>query len=276
MNYQDKVVLGDCTLYLGDCLQVMKSIPDEFVDLTVTSPPYDNLRTYDGYIFDFENIANQLLRITKRGGIVVWIVGDETVNGSETGTSFKQALYFREIGFNLHDTMIYEKTGMRYPDSTRYNAIFEYMFIFSKEKVKTFNAITDHKNLWSGEKIARKSQVRKPDGTMSENSAYKNDKNRRIRKVGVRNNIWRYSSGPENARGRCHPAAFPECLARDHIISWSNENNIVFDPMMGSGTTGKIAVKYNRKFVGIEISKKYFEIAVKRIKDAQQQMRLPL
>jgi site-specific DNA-methyltransferase (adenine-specific) len=263
-------------LICGDCLDEMAKFPDGCIDLTVTSPPYDNLRSYKGYVFDFYGIANQLLRITKNGGIVVWVVNDETVNGSETGTSFKQALYFKEIGFNLHDTMIYEKAGMRYPDAIRYNSVFEFMFILSKGIPKTFNAIKDRENLWPGGKIARKSQVRQSDGTMRENSAYRNDKDRRVGKSGCRNNIWRYASGSENAKGKAHPATFPEALARDHIISWSNENDLVLDPMMGSGTTGKMSVKYNRNFIGIEVSREYMTIAEKLIHDAQQQMRLPI
>ena len=94
----------------GDCLEIMPTLADKSVDLTVTSPPYDNLRTYNGNSqFDFEGIAKELFRVTKDGGVVVWVVGDANINGSETGTSFRQALYFKEIGFNLHDTMIYQK-----------------------------------------------------------------------------------------------------------------------------------------------------------------------
>jgi site-specific DNA-methyltransferase (adenine-specific) len=264
----------EVNLIQGDCLTEMAKLPDKCVDLTVTSPPYDNLRTYKGFVFDFEGIAKQLFRITKDGGVVVWVVGDATINGSETGTSFKQALYFKEIGFNLHDTMIYEKAGMRYPDVIRYHSVFEFMFILSKGGPKTFNAIKDRENLWAGGKIARKSQVRQPDGTMRENSAYRNDKDRRVGKIGCRNNIWRYASGSENAKSKQHPATFPEDLATDHIISWSNEGDIVLDPMMGSGTTGKMSVKHNRNFIGIEISPEYMTIAEKCIHDAQQQMRL--
>jgi DNA modification methylase len=125
----------------GDCLEVMKKIPDGSVDLVLTSPPYDNLRTYNGYNFDFEGIAKELHRVTKDGGVIVWVVGDATIKGSETGTSFKQALYFKEIGFNLHDTMIYHKNN--YPPLThnRYEQCFEYMFVFSKRYLKSFNPI---------------------------------------------------------------------------------------------------------------------------------------
>ena len=134
----------------GNCVEIMKEWENNIIDLTITSPPYDNLRDYKGYVFDFENIAKQLYRVTKSGGVVVWIVGDATIKGSETGTSFRQALYFKEIGFNLHDTMIYSKAGFQYPATNRYHQTFEYMFIFSKGKPKTFNPIKDRKNKWDG------------------------------------------------------------------------------------------------------------------------------
>jgi DNA modification methylase len=253
-------------LRLGDCLDVMKTIPDNTIDLTVTSPPYDNLRTYNGYSFDFENIAKELFRITKQGGVVVWVVGDQTIKGSESGTSFRQALYFKEIGFNLHDTMIYKKTGCPFPETNRYYPIFEYMFILSKGKPKTTNLIKDRNNVYAGAKIARKSHARQVDGSVKENSAFRNEPNRVLKDVGVRFNIWEITSSRNaNTGSGNHPAIFPEQLAHDHIISWSNENDIVLDPMMGSGTTGKMAKLLNRNFIGIEISKEYFEIAKARI-----------
>ena len=254
----------------GDCLDVMKGMESESIDLTVTSPPYDNLRTYNGYTFDFEGIAKELFRITKQGGVVVWVVGDATIKGSETGTSFKQALYFKEIGFNLHDTMIYEKTGCPFPESNRYYPIFEYMFVLSKGKPKTTNLIKDRINKHSGSKIARKTHARMPDGSLKMNSAMKNDPNRRITEYGVRYNIWRIS----NAHGvggdsRNHPAPFAQQLAEDHILSWSNEGDIILDPMCGSGTTLKMAKKNNRRYIGIEISEAYCEIARKRLAETQ-------
>ena len=126
----------------GDCLEVMKSIPDKSIDMVLTSPPYDNLRDYKGYTFNFEGIAQEIYRVLKDGGVCVWIVGDATIKGSETGTSFRQALYFKEIGFNLHDTMIWYKTNpMPYIKKNCYTPCFEYMFVFSKGKPNTFNPI---------------------------------------------------------------------------------------------------------------------------------------
>jgi site-specific DNA-methyltransferase (adenine-specific) len=221
---------------------------DEFIDLTVTSPPYDDLRAYNGYSFDFESIAKELFRITKQGCVVVWIVGDATIEGSETGTSFKQALYFKEIGFNLHDTMIYEKSGMANPSSTRYHQTFEYMFIFTKGKLKTFNPIKDRENKYRGFR----------GGEQSFRADY-----------GMRFNVWRYANGGNNtSRDKetfNHPAPFPEKLVEDHIVSWSNEGDVVYDPFMGSGTTAKMALLNDRNYIGSEISKEYCDLSSERL-----------
>lgn len=260
-------------IYCENCLDTMSRMPNEFIDLTVTSPPYDNLRTYDnnsGFEWNFEifkPIAKELFRVTKEGGVVVWIVNDATINGSETGSSFKQVLYFKEVGFNLHDTMIWDKMGMRYPDKLRYSNCFEYMFIFSKGKPKEVNLIKDRKNKYVGSRIARKSNVRDKDGNIKENSAYRNDKNRCLEEFGVRFNIWRTKTASQerNIDALKHPAPFSEDLANDHIISWSNEGDIVYDPMAGSGTTLKMAKLNNRNYIGSEISEEYCKIISQRI-----------
>ena len=174
----------------GDCVEVMKSWPEECIDLTVTSPPYDDLRDYRGYTFDFESIARELYRVTKPGGVVVWVVGDATINGSETGTSFRQALYFKDVcGFKLHDTMIYKKKASRFPDTNRYYQVFEYMFVFSKGTPKTFNLIRDRRNLGFGNNTIHVSD-RQKDGTLK-----KKRKEKIIPKLGVRFNVWEYSTG---------------------------------------------------------------------------------
>lgn len=251
------------TVIQGDCLEVMKSFEDGCIDLTVTSPPYDNLRSYNGYSFDFEGIARELYRVTKQGGVVVWVVGDATVKGSETGTSFRQALYFKEIGFNLHDTMIYRKSSP-YPASkkgNRYTSNFEYMFVFSKGKPKTHNLIADRKNRWAGTSSFGTQTDRNKDGELIKR------KKVIIAEYGVRFNIWEYATGfGNNSKEETkHPAVFPEKLAEDHILSWSNEGDTVFDPMAGSGTTLKMAKKTNRNYIGIEVSPEYVEIINKRL-----------
>ena len=246
-------------IYNEDCLETMAKMPDNYIDLTITSPPYDNLRTYNGYSFEFQSIAKKLYRVTRSGGVVVWIVADATINGSETGTSFKQALYFKEIGFNLHDTMIWNKGSFSAVGSlkTRYAPVFEYMFIFSKNKIKCFNPIKDRKNKWAGEK-RNHIMIRQKNGNVIKTSGYE------LKQFGQRFNIWNIV--PAKNRNIKHPAMFPEQLVNDHIISWSNENDLVYDCFMGSGTTAKMCLKINRDFIGSEISKEYCEIAEQRIK----------
>lgn len=260
---------NDIQLIKGDCLLTMKDIPDASIDITVTSPPYDNLRTYGGIIDDwnfekFQRIAKELYRITKEGGVVVWVVADATIKGSETGTSFKQALYFMECGFNLNDTMIWRKTNpMPQVKQKRYNQEFEYMFVFSKGVPKTFTPIM----------IPTKCSGVRYNSTCK-NIGGENGRTQKdfiINKEKIKGCIWDIAVA-QNKTG--HPAVFPEVLANDHIISWSNEGDTVFDPFMGSGTTGKMAILNNRKFIGIELNEEYFAIAEKRIKEAQQQLKL--
>jgi DNA modification methylase len=254
-------------IYNENCLDTMAKMPDGFVDLTVTSPPYDNLRTYNGYSFDFEAVAKELYRVTKQGGIVVWVVGDATVKGSETGTSFKQALFFKEIGFNLHDTMIYRKNNLTFPDTNRYYQCFEYMFILSKEKPKTSNLLADRPNKQANKCVT--GNYRDIDGSIKEKPGSK--KKRTTNPFGIRWNIWEYNTGWQHSYTeeylRNQPAIFPEQLANDHIISWSNEGDLVYDPFMGSGTTAKMAILNKRNWIGSEISKEYCEIVEKRINE---------
>lgn len=246
----------------GDCLEVMKDIRDKSIDMVLTSPPYDNLRTYNGSLEWGEHIwklvIQQLYRVIKDGGVVVWVVGDATINGSETGTSFKQALYFKEVGFNLHDTMIYEKDGISFPDKNRYQQCFEYMFILSKGKPKTLNLIQDRKNISFGRKVT--GTDRDSDGSTRKASCY----GQLIKEYGVRWNVWNINSTKGNIKID-HPAIFPEQLAHDHIISWSNEGDIILDPFMGSGTTAIACMNTGRNFIGIEKEPEYVEIARKRI-----------
>ena len=247
-------------IYNENCLDTMARMPDCFVDLTVTSPPYDNLRTYNGYSFDFEAVAKELYRVTKQGGVVVWVVGDATIRGSETGTSFRQALYFKEIGFNLHDTMIWNKQNCSSIGSmNRYENIFEYMFVLSKGKPKTANIITDKPNKRAGE--LQYGSIRQKDGTVRKTSQYGK---RAIAEFGRRSNVWNVFPA-KSPKERLHPAPFPKQLAQDHIISWSNEGDIVLDPFMGSGTTAIACINTNRNYIGFELDKHYCDIANERI-----------
>lgn len=255
------------TIYNEDCLEGMKRLPDGRIDLTVTSPPYDNLRTYNGYSWDFEGVAKELYRVTKDGGVVVWIVADATVKGSETGTSFKQALFFKECGFNLHDTMIWSKDTFTATGSlkVRYGSTFEYMFVLSKGKPKTFNPIKDRKNKYAKRTVH--GTVRQQDGTYRR---VVGSGKKRVAEFGQRFNVWDIPSVKRPSERNGHPAQFPERLVTDHIISWSNEGDVVLDPFMGSGTTAKMAMLNGRHYIGYEVDEGYCEIARRRISEIRR------
>ena len=257
--------------YIDCCDNVkgLRGLPDSCVDLTVTSPPYDNLRTYNGFSWDAEALIAELYRVTKPGGAVVWVVNDATVKGSETGTSFRQALAFMAAGFNLHDTMIYAKHNPPpVGGNSRYFQAFEYMFVFSKGAPKVFNPLTEpRRNACNDKRTQRcKSFTRAKDGSKVRKmvEVNQNDPKRR--------NVWTYLVGGGNTTNdKCaysHPAVFPEQLAADHIISWSNPGDLVLDPFMGSGTTAKMALLNGRHYIGFEISAEYCQIAQQRIEDA--------
>jgi DNA modification methylase len=252
-------------VYNENCLDTMRRMPDGTVDLSVTSPPYDKLRVYNGFSFDFLNIAKELYRIMKEGGVVVWIVSDQA-KGSESGTSFRQALHFMDLGFWLYDTMIWEKESFSTPQgSVRYYQVFEYMFIISKGKPKTFNMIRDRPNIHVGRTI-HGTETQK-DGSAKPCSG----KGKVLKHLGGRYNVWRINSDRE---GLGHPAPFPEQLAADHIHSWSNEGDLVYDPFGGSGTTGKMAQIMGRNWILSEISEEYTDIANRRILPHIQQQNL--
>lgn len=247
-----------------DNIEGLREMLDACIDMTVTSPPYDNLRTYKGFSWDAEGLIAELYRVTKPGGVVVWIVNDATVNGSETGTSFRQALAFMDAGFSLHDTMIWKKRGVPFPDKIRYSSNFEYMFIFSKGKPKTVHLIADKPNIWAGSKVS--GTARQADGSTIPHSASRIGDGRKVKPYGVRYNVWEVTEEKANKTG--HPAVFPVALVRDHIITWSDPGDVVLDPFMGSGTTALACIETGRKYIGFEISEEYCDIAAQRIGDA--------
>jgi DNA modification methylase len=266
-------------LYNEDCLITMGNMGDNSVDLTLTSPPYDDLRTYNehvggnktefnGYSFPFEDIARELFRVTKKGGVVVWVVGDATNKGSETGTSFRQALYFKECGFDLYDTMIYQKTGTPFPQKTRYNQTFEYMFVFSKGKPNTFNPIMK-KNATAGA-VRHSRKFRNPNGEMIPGFNGKP-----VNEYGIENNIWLIKNGMNKSTKDLvafeHPAIFPEELAAKHIITWTKKNDLVYDPFMGSGTTAKMSILLDRDWIGSELDSSYSDICNRRLEGIVKQ-----
>lgn len=254
----------------GDSAEKLKEIPDASIDLVLTSPPYDNLRTYKGFTFDFETIAKELYRVVKAGGVIVWIVADGTENGTETGTSFKQALYFKELGFNIHDTMIWAKGEFAQVGAIdiRYPQTFEYMFIFSKGRPQHVNILRDRPNISVGTKMT--GGIREKDGTIHRRHSL----GQRVREYGVRFNVWTLAGVKNNTTD--HPAPFPLKLAQDHILSWSNKGDLVLDPFLGSGTSGEACVNTGRDFIGIEIAPEYAEMAKRRIDEAAAQIRFDI
>lgn len=244
-----------------DCVSVLKNFEENCIDFTLTSPPYDNLRNYNGYNFDFENIAKQIFRVTKQGGVLVWITNDATINGSETGTSFKQVLFFKSLGFNIHDTMIFKKRNpIPQIYRKRYSNEFEFMFVLSKGVIKTHNPIMipcEHAGL-----ILDNTTYKNYSKNLQKRTKFANP----VKDKKIKGNIWEYVVGKkkEDQEAKEHPAPFPCQLAEDHILSWTNKNDIVLDPMCGSGTSCKIAKKLGRNFIGIDMSKEYCQIAKNR------------
>ena len=242
----------------GKCQDIMKTLSDNYIDLTVTSPPYDQIRKYNGYDFNFEGIAQELFRITKEGGVVVWVVKDQTKKYNQSGTCFKQALYFQNVGFNFYDTLIYQKLVSSPPHDNYYNDNWEYIFVFSKG-IPKLNPIKDHRNKHIG---IKKAMIKNAD----------NSKRNKLKSIGPyskRGKVWSYAvGGNKSTKDKMafeHPAIMPEKLATDCIKSWSNEHDLIFDPFAGSGTTLKMAKLNNRNYLGIEISEKYIKIIEKRL-----------
>lgn len=262
------------TTHLDSCISGMQQMDAGSVDLCVTSPPYDDLRTYnDSSKWDFnvfKDVAQGLTRVLKDGGVIMWNVNDATIGGSETGSSFRQCLYFMDAcGLRLHDTMIYEKTGTAFasgPNSVRYTQIFEYCFILSKGKPKTVNLIQDKKNKWAGVSSWGNAKTRKKDGTMHDPGR----KSNAIREYGVRTNIWKIKNsggfGQSSKASYKHPATMPEELARGHVLTWSNKGDLVIDPFMGAGTTAQVCIEEDRNFIGFEIDPQYHEMCIERVK----------
>lgn len=257
--------------YIEDSIFTLENrIPDNSIDLVVTSPPYDDIRSYNNnYCFDFEKIARLLAQKLKQGGVIVWVVGDATIRGSETGTSFRQALYFKDVcGLRLHDTMIFQKNTTTFParhKGNRYTQIFEYMFVFSKGKPAIANLICDKPNRWAGTtNFAKLKTDRDKDDNLISKKKFKP-----IPDFSPRLNIWTYVTGKgfsgNDDIAYQHPAIFPERLVEDHIKTWTNENCLVYDPFAGSGTTLKIAKLLNRKFIGSEINAEYQHIIEERL-----------
>jgi site-specific DNA-methyltransferase (adenine-specific) len=254
--------IGDATLYLGDCRDILPTLGK--VDAVVTSPPYDGLRTYNGLQKpeDFLDVIGLLAAGLTNGGVMMWNVADATVQGSETGTSFRQALHAMSCGLNLHDTMIYIRENVNFPEAVRYFSGHEYMFVFSNGQPKTFNPIKDRRNKWAG--TTMHGTDRQVDGSLKKISGA----GKEILPSGMRFNYWLMSN---NSGDTGHPAPMPYSMAHDHAVTWTNPGDIILDPFMGSGTTGVACANLGRSFIGIEREPAYFDIACRRIARAYEQ-----
>jgi site-specific DNA-methyltransferase (adenine-specific) len=250
-------------VHCGDNCDLLGQLPRDCIDLVVTSPPYDALRTYGGCSWDFYGVAWQLKRVLKPGGIIVWVVADQTKDGSESGTSMEQALHIKKLGLNLHDTMIYAKENAIPRNHKRYEQIFEYMFVFSKGSPKTVNLLQE-KCVGFGSLNTGTMRQQGDDNLRPKHGARKP-----IRENKTRGNIWFFATGyghsTQYQEAYRHPAILPEALAKDCVISWSNRGDIVLDPFMGSGTTAVVAAQLGRQWIGFEINSEYVTLARERI-----------
>ena len=263
----------DSSVHHGDALEILPDLGVE-PDLIITSPPYGALRKYGGHGFDFYKMADAIFNVMPEGGVLVWVVGDTVINGSESGASFEQALHFKnKLGLRLHDTMIYHKNVLGNPTPVRYHQQFEYMFVFSLGAPKTVSLIEDVKNKSGGQKIKHNY----PSGRSPDGKRPRRTHDRVIREMGRRSNVWKYNAGynhsaPDFLDAHNHPAIMPLLLAKDHIRTWTNPGDLVLDPMAGSGTTLKAAKDMNRQGVGVEINAEYCELIARRL----SQQALPL
>ena len=248
-------------LLVGDATEILQQeFHESTFDLTVTSPPYEDLRNYNGFSFDAEKMLEAIYRVTKSGGVCVWVVGDR-IKVERSLVSFKHALIAREVGFQIHDVMIYQKKNTPFMRANSYTNCYEFMFVFSKGKPKTFNPLMTPtvRNGWE------KGVTNKGPDAVNRKVPIK------LKKEKVKTNIWSYAVGLGGSTSDRfafeHPAIFPEQLAADHILSWTNRGDIVLDPMCGSGTSCKMAKMHGRNFVGIDISADYIEISKRRLKE---------
>lgn len=251
-------MIDDFTLLVGDSACEMSLMDSDLFDLVVTSPPYDGLRTYGGLVWDFESTAKEMFRIIKPGGVCCWVVSDAVIDGSESLTSFRQAIYFKDVcGFKVSDTLIWKKVHVAAPNSRQYHQMHEYVFVLSKGIPKTFNPIKDRPNKYAGKSPFGHNSKRNPDGEMKVTSERKP-----IADFGKRSNVWEGNSrAQENPCAKLqHPAMMPKWLARDLILSWSNVGDLILDPFLGSGTVAMEGLKVGRKVVGIERNGDYVPV----------------
>ena len=258
------------TVLVGDCVELLPTLPQ--ADLILTSPPYGTMRDYGGHEFDWRVVADAIVPALAPGGVLVWIVKDQTIDGSKSGESFRQALYFLDAGLRLHDVLIYRKAANSNPTPNRVFQDSEFMFVFSNGAPRTANITKDVPSLWAG-------TTRGINGT-GRSSKGNNPTSPGKRLIGPyknRGTVWEYlvgygHSAPDFLDAHDHPAIFPLTLAKDHISMWTNPGDLVIDPMCGSGTTLRAAKDLNRRYIGIDIHAPYVALAEQRL--SQQAMAL--
>ena len=263
-------------IFNEDCLETMKRMPDNYVDLILTSPPYDNMRSYGGnknyhqrlnqtgFSFDFEGIAKELTRVLKPGGVIMWNVQDQTIKGSRTGNSMRQALFFmEECGLFLHDHLIWYKTGTPFPSIYRYRNVWENMFILTKGKPNTFNPILKKNKTGGASRNRRRERNHNGELVMKERVVT-------TKEYGIDDNVWyitNHFNVTDEMKKYGHPAVMADEVAKRHIQSWTNEGDVVYDPFLGAATTTRLAKQMNRNWIGSEIHKPYFDISKKIMSD---------
>ena len=254
------------SIVLGDCVEGMRSLPPDLVPCTVASPPYGALRHYHGnHQFDFEAAAAELWRITRPGGVVCWVVREEVVDGSESGEASEQRLFFRDLGFRLHQTIVMERYGSRARSPGRYGESLEYAFILAKGKPATVRLLRDRRNKTAGKLVT--ATHRYPDGSYRV-QRYEVDE------WGYRKAVWYFAQGMHVATdpvARLHQAPMPEAMAEDLILSYSREGDLIFDPFAGVATTAKMALLNHRNYFGYEINAIYHARGEERLRAARME-----
>lgn len=252
-------------LLTGDACEILPTIRESSVDLTVFSPPYDGLRDYKGKpSFDMAVLGREILRVTKEGGVCCMVIQDATKNGAKSLTSFRTACLFADLGWRLFECCIYSRAGVPGAWWTkRFRVDHEYIFIFTRgdglpRRFDKTSLMVESK--YAGITAGGTKRTTKGDFVAIKKTV--------ISPLKCRGTIWHYaaSNTERNKTKSEHPATYPDSLARDIISCFSKEGDLVLDPMMGSGTTGIASVNMGRRFLGIEISVQYMEIAKRRFR----------
>lgn len=250
-------------LSIADAIEHASTLASDSVDLVLFSPPYDGVRDYRGnWTLDLPALGSELLRVVKDGGFAVMVIADGTKNQRKSMTTFRTAVAWEDAGWSLFESVIYSRDGR--PGAwwaTRFRVDHEHILMFYKGKRP--RPVTHHDGLRVPSKHAGKKWTgtqRLTDGTLVKTSAT-------VAADKCRGTIWHYAtSNSEGNRTKAkHPATFPDALARDVILALSAPGDVVYDPMMGSGTSVVIAAQEGRRWLGNDFFAEYVEIAQQRL-----------